>query len=125
MATLRDEITEKQTLIEDLRDSKRELSLVHEQLVRDYDKLKQEESDKSLRLHELLSANERREQARQDLKVLISFLFNINSNQRIFFLFLLFFFINLYSLVMLQWIIFLWLNSGIGRNGGQRVADAT
>jgi len=68
VATLRDEITEKQTLIEDLRDSKRELSLVHEQLVRDYDKLKQEESDKSLRLHELLSANERREQARQDLK---------------------------------------------------------
>jgi len=69
VATLRDEITEKQTLIEDLRDSKRELTLVHEQLVRDYDKLKQEESDKSLRLHELLSANERREQARQDLKV--------------------------------------------------------
>ena len=69
VATLRDEITEKQTLIEDLRDSKRELTLIHEQLVRDYDRLKQEESDKSNKLHELLSANERREQARQDLKV--------------------------------------------------------
>nr|CAG4641460.1 EOG090X014G [Eurycercus lamellatus] len=68
VATLRDEITDKQTVIEDLRDSKRELTLIHEQLVRDYERLKQEETDKSSKLHELLSANERREQARQDLK---------------------------------------------------------
>lgn len=66
---LRDEITDKQTVIEDLRDSKRELTLIHEQLVRDHERLKQEESDKSHKLHELLGANERREQARQDLKV--------------------------------------------------------
>lgn len=70
---LRDEITDKQAVIEGLRDSKRELTLVHELLVRDHERLKQEESDKSHKLHELLSANERREQARQDLKV------NINS----------------------------------------------
>ena len=69
MAALRDEITEKQAVIEDLRDSKRELTLIHEQLVRDFDKLKLDEADKSHKLHELLVANERREQARQDLKV--------------------------------------------------------
>lgn len=69
MAALRDEITEKQTVIEDLRDSKRELTLIHEQLVRDHERLKQEEADKSHKLQELLGANERREQARQDLKV--------------------------------------------------------
>ncbi len=69
VAMLRDEITDKQTVIEDLRDSKRELTLIHEQLVRDHERLKQEEADKSHKLHELLGANERREQARQDLKV--------------------------------------------------------
>lgn len=69
MATLRDEITEKQAVIENLRDSNRELTLVHEQLVRDHDRLKLDEADKSHKLHELLTANERREQARQDLKV--------------------------------------------------------
>ena len=68
LATLRDEITEKQTMIEDLRDSKRELTLIHEQLARDHDRLRQDESDKSHKLQELLVANERREQARQDLK---------------------------------------------------------
>nr|CAG4638948.1 EOG090X014G [Daphnia magna] len=68
VAMLRDEITDKQTVIEDLRDSKRELTLIHEQLVRDHERLKQEESDKSHKLQELLGANERREQARQDLK---------------------------------------------------------
>ena len=66
---MRDEITEKQAIIEELRDSKRELTLIHEQLTRDHDRLKQEEADKSHKLHELLVANERREQARQDLKV--------------------------------------------------------
>lgn len=76
VAMLRDEITDKQTVIEDLRDSKRELTLIHEQLVRDYDRLKQEESDKSHKLQELLGANERREQARQDLKVQFSDLFS-------------------------------------------------
>nr|SVE70258.1 EOG090X014G [Daphnia similis] len=68
VAMLRDEITDKQTVIEDLRDSKRELTLIHEQLVRDHERIKQEESDKSHKLQELLGANERREQARQDLK---------------------------------------------------------
>nr|CAG4643016.1 EOG090X014G [Ilyocryptus agilis] len=68
VALLRDEITDKQSMIEDLRDSKRELTLIHEQLVRDHERLKVEEADKSHKLHELLTANERREQARQDLK---------------------------------------------------------
>ncbi len=71
VAKLRDEITDKQTVIEDLRDSKRELSqltLIHEQLVRDHERLKQEEVVKN----ELLDANERREQVRSDMKVTFS-----------------------------------------------------
>ena len=71
VAKLRDEITDKQTVIEDLRDSKRELSqltLIHEQLVRDHERLKQEEAVKN----ELLGANERREQVRSDMKVTFS-----------------------------------------------------
>merc|ERR1712235_225399 len=39
-----------------------------EQLQRDYEKLKEEEQEKSRRLQELIQLNERREQARQDLK---------------------------------------------------------
>merc|ERR1712029_1211014 len=38
------------------------------QLQRDYEKLKEEEQEKSRRLQELIQLNERREQARQDLK---------------------------------------------------------
>ena len=65
---LRDEITDKQTIIEDLRDSKRELTLIHEQLVRDHERLKQEDAVKN----ELLDANERREQVRSYMKVTFS-----------------------------------------------------
>nr|CAG4643721.1 EOG090X014G [Lepidurus arcticus] len=68
LATLRDEIVEKQAAIEELRDTNREMSLAQEQLQRDYEKLKQEEHDKSQKLQELMLAHERREQARQDLK---------------------------------------------------------
>ena len=68
MSTLRNEITEKQSQIEELRDTTQKLTLAHEQLQRDYERLKEEEQDKSKKLQELLSLNERREQAKQDLK---------------------------------------------------------
>nr|CAG4640630.1 EOG090X014G [Eulimnadia texana] len=68
VAALRDEITEKQALVEELRDAKRELTLAQEQLVKDFERLKHEEADKTHKLQELVLANERREQARQDLK---------------------------------------------------------
>merc|ERR1712214_68855 len=44
------------------------LTLATEALQRDHDKLKEEEQEKSRRLQELIQLNERREQARQDLK---------------------------------------------------------
>ena len=68
LAQLRNEITEKQTAMEELRDNNQALTLATEALQRDHDKLKEEEQEKSRRLQELIALNERREQARQDLK---------------------------------------------------------
>merc|ERR1711902_272149 len=68
VAQLRNEITEKQTAMEELGDNNQALTLATEALQRDHDKLKEEEQEKSRRLQELIALNERREQARQDLK---------------------------------------------------------
>lgn len=68
VAALRDEIMEKQGLINELRDMNQKYTLAHQQMQQDYEKLKQEENDKSLKLQELILTNERREQARKDLK---------------------------------------------------------
>nr|CAD7568420.1 unnamed protein product [Timema californicum] len=53
VATLRDEI---------------KYTLAHQQMQQDYERLKQEENEKSNKLQELILTNERREQARKDLK---------------------------------------------------------
>ena len=68
MAQLRDQITEKQTLMEEIKDENQKLSLAFEQLQRDHEKIKDEEADKSKKLQELSIMNEHREQAKQDLK---------------------------------------------------------
>lgn len=68
VATLRDEISEKQEAINDLKDLNQKLSLAHLQMTSDHEKLKQDESDKSAKLQELILMNERREQARKELK---------------------------------------------------------
>ncbi|KAL0268508.1 UNVERIFIED_CONTAM: hypothetical protein PYX00_010425 [Menopon gallinae] len=68
VCALRDEIAEKQALINEVKDQNQKYSLAHQQLQQDYEKLKQEERDKSQKLQELISTNERREQARKDLK---------------------------------------------------------
>jgi myosin heavy subunit len=68
VAALRNEITEKQSLLDEMRDNNQALSLASDQLQRDHEKLKEEEQEKSRRLQELIALNERREQARQDLK---------------------------------------------------------
>ena len=68
VSQLRNEITERQGLVDELKDKNQALDLATEQLQRDYDKLKEEEQEKSRRLQELVQLNERREQARQDLK---------------------------------------------------------
>lgn len=68
VATLRDEISEKQQLINELKDLNQKFTLAHQQMQTDYERLKQEEADKSVKLQDLLLLNERREQARKDLK---------------------------------------------------------
>ena len=50
MAHLRNEITEKQAIVEGLKDDSQKLSLAHEQLQRDYEILKSDEAEKSKKL---------------------------------------------------------------------------
>ncbi|KAJ9575743.1 hypothetical protein L9F63_007389 [Diploptera punctata] len=68
VAALRDEIMEKQASINELKDLNQKYTLAHQQMQADYERLKQEENDKSNKLQELILTNERREQARKDLK---------------------------------------------------------
>uniref|UniRef100_A0A1B6E6U1 Kinesin heavy chain n=1 Tax=Clastoptera arizonana TaxID=38151 RepID=A0A1B6E6U1_9HEMI len=68
VAELRDEISEKQSMINEVKDLNQKYTLAHQQLQQEYEKLKQEETEKSSKLQELISTNERREQARKDLK---------------------------------------------------------
>jgi kinesin family protein 5 len=68
VSTLRNEIEDKQAIIAELKDETQKLTLAFEQLQRDHDKLKDEETDKSKKLNELQFHAERREQAKQDLK---------------------------------------------------------
>lgn len=55
-------------MVAELKDQVQKLSLAQQQLQTDYNKLLQEDQDKSQRLQEYVLANERREQARKDLK---------------------------------------------------------
>ena len=50
MAQLRNEITEKEKIVEGLKDDSQKLSLAYEQLQRDYEKLKSDEAEKSKKL---------------------------------------------------------------------------
>ncbi|XP_074031503.1 kinesin heavy chain [Leptinotarsa decemlineata] len=68
VAALRDEIAEKQSLINDIKDSNQKLTLAQQQLQADYEKIKMDETEKTHKLQELITTNERREQARKDLK---------------------------------------------------------
>lgn len=55
-------------MIAELKDQVQKYSLAQQQLQTDYNKLLQEDQEKSQRLQEYVLANERREQARKDLK---------------------------------------------------------
>jgi len=68
VAKLRDEIGEKQELINELKDLNQKYTLAQQQMQQDHEKLKREEQEKSQKLQELILTNERREQARKDLK---------------------------------------------------------
>ncbi|XP_051564192.1 kinesin heavy chain isoform X2 [Myxocyprinus asiaticus] len=68
VSRLRDEIEEKQRILDELKDLNQALQLEQKQLMSDYDKLKQEEQKKDERLQKLVLLNEKKEQAKEDLK---------------------------------------------------------
>ncbi|XP_064779403.1 kinesin heavy chain-like isoform X2 [Oncorhynchus masou masou] len=68
MARLRDEINEKQRVIDDLTDHNQKLQIELAQVLADFDRLKSVDSSKSERLEELSFLHERHEQTKQDLK---------------------------------------------------------
>nr|XP_015199674.1 PREDICTED: kinesin heavy chain isoform 5A isoform X3 [Lepisosteus oculatus] len=68
LGRLRDEINEKQKIIDDLTDRNQKLQLELEQLRSEFEKLKSQEHDKSMQLEELTFLHERHEQSKQDLK---------------------------------------------------------
>lgn len=68
LATLRDEIADKQAMIDQFKDGNQKLTLALERLQQDYDRLKTEENEKSVKLQELTLLNEKCDQAKQDLK---------------------------------------------------------
>uniref|UniRef100_A0A3Q2VEF1 Kinesin-like protein n=1 Tax=Haplochromis burtoni TaxID=8153 RepID=A0A3Q2VEF1_HAPBU len=68
LARLRDEINEKQRIIDDLNDRNSKLELELAQIRADFERLKSQDSTKSERLEELSFLHERHEQTKQDLK---------------------------------------------------------
>ncbi|GAB5575647.1 kinesin heavy chain [Prionailurus iriomotensis] len=68
LSRLRDEIEEKQKIIDEMRDLNQKLQLEQEKLSSDYNKLKVEDQEREMKLEKLLLLNDKREQAREDLK---------------------------------------------------------
>ncbi|XP_059583380.1 kinesin heavy chain isoform X2 [Alligator mississippiensis] len=68
LSRLRDEIEEKQKIIDEIRDLNQKLQLEQEKLSADYDKLKIEDQEREMKLEKLIMLNDKREQAREDLK---------------------------------------------------------
>uniref|UniRef100_A0A6Q2YYS1 Kinesin-like protein n=1 Tax=Esox lucius TaxID=8010 RepID=A0A6Q2YYS1_ESOLU len=68
LGRLRDEINEKQKIIDDLTDRNHRLHLELQQLRSDFDHLRSQEHHKTLQLEELTFLHERHEQSKQDLK---------------------------------------------------------
>ncbi|XP_060888987.1 kinesin heavy chain-like [Labrus mixtus] len=68
LSRLRDEIEDKQRMMDELTDLNQGLLLEQERLMTDYDKLKNEEQEKDATLQKLILLNDQREQAKEDLK---------------------------------------------------------
>lgn len=68
ISSLRDEVEAKEKLITDLQDQNQKMMLEQERLRVEHEKLKVTDQEKSKKLHELTVMQDRREQARQDLK---------------------------------------------------------
>ncbi|XP_072238590.1 kinesin heavy chain-like [Leuresthes tenuis] len=68
LSRLRDEIEDKQRVLDELTDLNQGLLLERERLMSDYEKLKAEEQEREAKLQKLTLLNEQREQAGEDLK---------------------------------------------------------
>ncbi|KAM4710776.1 kinesin heavy chain-like [Anableps anableps] len=68
LSRLRDEIEDKQRMLDELTDLNQGLLLEQERLMSDYERLKAEDQEKDSKLQKLILLNEHREQAREDLK---------------------------------------------------------
>uniref|UniRef100_A0A673G2L3 Kinesin-like protein n=1 Tax=Sinocyclocheilus rhinocerous TaxID=307959 RepID=A0A673G2L3_9TELE len=68
LSSLRDELETKEKLITELQDQNQKIMLEQERLKVEHEKLKATDQEKSRKLHELTVMQDRREQARQDLK---------------------------------------------------------
>ncbi|KAL4630916.1 kinesin-1 heavy chain [Arapaima gigas] len=68
IGSLRDELDKKEKLITELQDLNQKIMLEQERLRVEHEKLKSTDQEKSRKLHELTVMQDRREQARQDLK---------------------------------------------------------
>jgi kinesin family member 5 len=68
MKDLRDENEVNQKKCHEIQDENQNIKLAYEKLKNDYEKLRKDEADRSVKLQELLSQQEMREQAKQDLK---------------------------------------------------------
>ncbi|XP_043397374.1 kinesin-1 heavy chain isoform X1 [Chelonia mydas] len=68
ISSLRDEVDAKEKLITELQDQNQKMMLEQERLRVEHEKLRATDQEKSKKLHELTVMQDRREQARQDLK---------------------------------------------------------
>ncbi|XP_063070774.1 kinesin heavy chain [Engraulis encrasicolus] len=68
LSRLRDEIDSKQRILDELKDLNESLQLEQKKLLSDCEKLKQQEQEKDQKLQKLVLLNEKREQAKEDLK---------------------------------------------------------